>query len=127
MTHLKSPSIMGKSHQPEWDDGSSTDSSDEKANATAAARCCNHVKKAVDSAKLRKLLKTTGLVLECIQCLKTGVTSPAAEASESPESVGAFEYDNTLWLCLKCGTQLCGRSKNQHALQHFKVSLYVMD
>lgn len=103
---------------------SSSDSSEEKANASAATRSCDHVKKAVDSSKLRKLLKTTGLVLECIQCQKLGVTSPPTESSESLDSPGAFEYDNTLWLCLKCGTQLCGRSKNKHALLHFKVGKY---
>lgn len=112
---------MVKNHQLEWNDGSSSDSGDEKANFSAASRSCDHVKKAVDSAKLRKLLKTTGLLLDCELCKKQGVTSPAAEATESPDSPGAFEYDNTLWLCLKCGTQLCGRSKNQHALKHFKV------
>ncbi|XP_075154530.1 ubiquitin specific protease 16/45 isoform X2 [Haematobia irritans] len=114
---------MGKNHQSEtWDDGSS-DSSEEKTSPTAATRSCPHLKRAVDSGKLRKLLKATGLLLDCADCQKMGVTSPAAEASEnSIESpIGGFEYDNTLWLCLKCGSQLCGRSKNKHALQHFKT------
>lgn len=112
---------MGKNYQ-EWKDGSSSDSSDEKISPSAASRSCNHVKKAVDSAKLRKLLKITGLLLDCRQCLNSPVVSPAAEALETPGSPGGFEYDNTLWLCLKCGTQLCGRSKNQHALKHYKVN-----
>ncbi|XP_023300544.2 ubiquitin carboxyl-terminal hydrolase 45 [Lucilia cuprina] len=111
---------MVKNYQ-EWNDASSSDSSDEKANPTGASRSCDHVKKAVDSTKLRKLLKTTGLVFECVQCQRLGVTSATAEASETAESPGAFEYDNTLWLCLRCGTQLCGRSKNKHALKHFKT------
>lgn len=114
---------MGKNYQ-EWKDGSSSDSSDEKSSPTAASRSCTHVKKAVDSAKLRKLLKTTGLLLDCKQCLNSAAASPAAEACETPDSPGGFEYDNTLWLCLKCGSQLCGRSKNQHALQHYKVMEY---
>ncbi|XP_073829445.1 ubiquitin specific protease 16/45 [Musca autumnalis] len=114
---------MGKNHQPDnWDDGSS-DSGEEKSSPTAATRSCPHLKRAVDAAKLRKLLKGTGLLLDCTECNKMGVASPAAEASqtslESPSM--SFECDNTLWLCLKCGSQLCGRSKNQHALQHFKT------
>ncbi|KAM7347020.1 ubiquitin specific protease 16/45 isoform 2-T2 [Cochliomyia hominivorax] len=104
-----------------WNDASSSDSGDEQTKSPTASRFCDHVKKAVDSSKLRKLLKPTGLLLDCEQCKKLCVTSPAAEATESPDSPGAFEYDNTLWLCLKCGTQLCGRSKNQHALKHFKT------
>ncbi|TMW41649.1 hypothetical protein DOY81_013270 [Sarcophaga bullata] len=108
---------MGKNYQ----DGSSSDSSDEKSSPTAASRSCSHVKRAVDSAKLRKLLKTTGLLLDCEQCLNSAVASPAVEACEKPDSPGGFEYDNTLWLCLKCGSQLCGRSKNQHALLHYKT------
>ncbi|XP_061388617.1 ubiquitin carboxyl-terminal hydrolase 16/45 [Musca vetustissima] len=111
---------MGKNHQPDnWDDGSS-DSGEEKTSPTAVTRSCPHLKRAVDSAKLRKLLKGTGLLLDCTECQRMGFTSPATEASESPSSVD-IEYDNTLWLCLKCGSQLCGRSKNQHALHHFKT------
>uniref|UniRef100_T1PDR8 ubiquitinyl hydrolase 1 n=2 Tax=Musca domestica TaxID=7370 RepID=T1PDR8_MUSDO len=110
---------MGKNHQPDnWDDGSS-DSGEEKTSPTAATRSCHHLKRAVDSAKLRKLLKGTGLLLDCRECQKMDVASPATEAMESPAM--DIEYDNTLWLCLKCGSQLCGRSKNQHALQHFKT------
>lgn len=113
---------MGKNHQPDAWDGGSSDSSEEKNSPTSASRSCPHLKKAVDSAKLRKLLKATGLVLDCTECQKSGVASPAAEASENTvDSAAGFEYDNTLWLCLKCGSQLCGRVKNQHALQHYKV------
>ncbi|XP_013105568.1 ubiquitin carboxyl-terminal hydrolase 16 [Stomoxys calcitrans] len=114
---------MGKNHQPENWDGGSSDSSEGKTSPTAATRSCPHLKRAVDSGKLRKLLKGTGLLLDCGECQKMGVTSPAAEALEnSVESpIGSFEYDNTLWLCLKCGSQLCGRAKNQHALQHYKT------
>nr|CAH7763379.1 unnamed protein product [Callosobruchus chinensis] len=30
-----------------------------------------------------------------------------------------IEYDQSLWLCLKCGNQACGRGRNKHALKHF--------
>lgn len=107
------------------DDGSSTDSSEGALqNPTSGVGVCQHVKKSVDPTKLRKVLKASGLVADCMQCSKQGATSPAAEVKESilDDSLSGFEYDTTLWLCLKCGSQLCGRSRNQHALQHYKVS-----
>lgn len=113
---------MGKNHQPdvrEYD--SSTDSSEEKSSPTAPSRSCQHLKKSVDSSKLRKYLKATGLLLECPQCQKMNACMSTGETLDSSDAVGSFEYDNTLWLCLKCGTQLCGRNKNKHALQHFEV------
>ncbi|XP_037938167.1 ubiquitin carboxyl-terminal hydrolase 45 isoform X2 [Teleopsis dalmanni] len=115
--------MVKKKRQPDaHDDGSSTDSTDERGLQTSpTAGSCQHVKKSVDAPKLKKLLKTSGLASDCGQCKKAGATSPATEASESLNDNSCFEYDNTLWLCLKCGTQLCGRSKNQHALQHFKT------
>uniref|UniRef100_A0A1B0ADX6 ubiquitinyl hydrolase 1 n=1 Tax=Glossina pallidipes TaxID=7398 RepID=A0A1B0ADX6_GLOPL len=113
---------MGKNHQPdvrEYD--SSTDSSEEKSSPTAPSRSCQHLKKSVDSSKLRKYLKATGLMLECPQCQKMNACMSTGETLDSSDAVGSFEYDNTLWLCLKCGTQLCGRNKNKHALQHFET------
>ncbi|XP_036319948.1 LOW QUALITY PROTEIN: ubiquitin carboxyl-terminal hydrolase 45 [Rhagoletis pomonella] len=106
------------------EDGSSTDSSEDALQSpTSPAGDCQHVKKSVDPTKLRKVLKASGLATDCMQCSKQGATSPAAEVKESSfdESISGFEYDNTLWLCLKCGSQLCGRSKNEHALQHYKT------
>ncbi|XP_053951018.1 ubiquitin carboxyl-terminal hydrolase 45 [Anastrepha ludens] len=106
------------------EDGSSTDSSVGPLHSpTSGVGVCQHVKKAVDPTKLRKVLKASGLATDCMQCSKQGGTSPAAEVKESSidESISGFEYDNTLWLCLKCGSQLCGRSRNQHALQHYKT------
>jgi len=77
----------------------------------------------VDATRLRRLLKSTGLLYECLQCQKLGKT--AAEgvgASGSGGDPGEFEFDSTLWLCLKCGSQLCGRARHKHALEHYKVS-----
>ncbi|XP_067638028.1 ubiquitin carboxyl-terminal hydrolase 16/45 [Eurosta solidaginis] len=106
------------------EDGSSTDSSEGPLQSpTFGPGVCQHVKKSVDPNKLRKILKSSGLMADCMQCSKQCATSPAAEVMESSmdESMTGFEYDNTLWLCLKCGCQLCGRSRNQHALQHYNT------
>lgn len=117
---------MGKNHQPDYKDRDygSTDSLEEKGSPTAVSRSCQHIKKSVDTLKLRKLLNNIGLLAECSQCQKffaNASPSPPCHDFDGPDSPYSFEYDNTLWLCLKCGTQLCGRSRNQHALLHYKV------
>lgn len=86
----------------------STESCEENDKST-----CPHVAKAVDLAKLRKSLKASGgFDKECAECKKSGKTEAA-----DPD----FEEDLTLWLCLRCGSQLCGRARNKHALNHFNT------
>lgn len=97
------------------DEGSSTDSCDEKDKLDdKTATGCSHVNKSIESSKLRKVLKTGGIHQKCCECVK----SPDPEIATDE----MFEYDNTLWLCLRCGSQLCGRRMNRHALVHFEVS-----
>nr|XP_015838142.1 PREDICTED: ubiquitin carboxyl-terminal hydrolase 16 [Tribolium castaneum]XP_015838143.1 PREDICTED: ubiquitin carboxyl-terminal hydrolase 16 [Tribolium castaneum]XP_015838144.1 PREDICTED: ubiquitin carboxyl-terminal hydrolase 16 [Tribolium castaneum] len=74
---------------------------------------CRHVRQAVDLQKVKKALIKTGLTTECEQCKKM----PKVASEMEPE----FEFDNSLWLCLRCGNQACGRNKNMHALEHFKT------
>ncbi|XP_072944709.1 ubiquitin carboxyl-terminal hydrolase 16/45 isoform X2 [Epargyreus clarus] len=85
----------------------STESCDETVKSA-----CPHVAKAVDLTKLKKALKTGGFEKECSECKK----SPKTEV-EDPN----FEEDLSLWMCLRCGTQLCGRARNKHALNHFNT------
>ncbi|XP_017963062.1 ubiquitin carboxyl-terminal hydrolase 45 [Drosophila navojoa] len=102
-------------------DGSSwTDSGEEEmvnghAAAGSNATSCQHIKKAVDPTRLRRHLKSTGLLYDCQMCLK--LKPPNESGNES----AACEYDNTLWLCLKCGSQLCSRERNKHALLHYQT------
>lgn len=96
------------------DDESSTDSCDEKDKLDdKAATGCSHVNKSIEPTKLRKALKTGGIHQKCCECEK----KPDPDLSKDD----MFEYDNTLWLCLRCGSQLCGRRSNQHALRHYEV------
>ncbi|OWR54466.1 ubiquitin carboxyl-terminal hydrolase 45 like protein [Danaus plexippus plexippus] len=83
----------------------STESCDETVKSA-----CPHVAKAVDLTRLKKALKTGGFEKECSECKK----SPKTEIADSN-----YEEDVTLWMCLRCGTQLCGRARNKHALNHF--------
>ncbi|XP_022126856.2 ubiquitin carboxyl-terminal hydrolase 16 [Pieris rapae] len=85
----------------------STESCDETIKST-----CPHVAKAVDLAKLKRALKTSGFEKECAECKK----NPKTE-DDDPN----FEIDLSLWMCLRCGGQLCGRARNKHALNHFNT------
>lgn len=85
----------------------STESCDENVKST-----CPHVAKAVDLAKLKRALKTSGFEKECAECKK----HPKTEVDDPN-----FEIDLSLWMCLRCGTQLCGRAQNKHALNHFNI------
>lgn len=99
--------------------------------ATPTAACCQHIKKAVDATRLRRQLKVTGLLYECSQCQKLGQAKAGAEAGSPAAAAnsagggepGDYEFDSTLWLCLKCGSQLCGRARKKHALEHYQVGL----
>ncbi|XP_059057892.1 ubiquitin carboxyl-terminal hydrolase 45 isoform X2 [Achroia grisella] len=83
----------------------STESCDENVKSA-----CPHVAKAVLLTRLKKTLKIGGLEKECPDCKASSKT----EVSD-PD----FEEDLTLWMCLRCGSQLCGRARNQHALNHY--------
>lgn len=102
------------------DEGSSTDSCDEKDKIDdKVATGCSHINKSLDSTKLRKVLKAGGVQRKCNECEKM---------SNDPEMAldDMYEYDNTLWLCLRCGSQLCGRRMNKHALIHYDVSTFIV-
>lgn len=98
-----------KKHQGDPKGDESTESGDENDNMTE----CRHIRQAVDLQRVKKALIRTGLSSECEQCKKM----PKIE----PEMDMEFEFDNSLWLCLRCGNQACGRNKNMHALEHFKT------
>jgi ubiquitin carboxyl-terminal hydrolase 16/45 len=101
-------------------DGSSTDSCDEKdKNEGFTTSSCPHLSKSIESTKLRKSLKATGIHQNCCECEEL----PDGDLANDD----MYEYDDTLWLCLRCGSQLCGRRRNQHALSHFNVSLLTSD
>lgn len=96
--------------------GSESSSDDNEKNDSSRPSKCPHIKRSVDAQRLRKAFKTSPIENEkCVQCSKM----PNGTAELEPAD---FEYDYTLWMCLKCGTNSCGRSINKHALAHFQVS-----
>jgi ubiquitin carboxyl-terminal hydrolase 16/45 len=103
----------------EKDDGS-TDSGEEFERGRAGgddinktASKCSHIVKSIETTKLKKLIKANGIQAKCLECEKQKCL-PLNDDDEG-------EYDTTLWLCLRCGIQLCGRRCNKHALDHYEV------
>ena len=98
------------------DYGSSTDEDDVKSSNNARNspdKTCLHISKSLDINRMRKKLRETGAKLtKCPDCTET-VENDTSD----------FQTDLSLWLCLRCGSQLCGRALNQHALKHFNVSI----
>lgn len=93
--------------EPNMDeDNDSTESCDENQNGLV----CSHTAKAVDLPKIKKIIRN-GLLTDCPECEKSPVENGVLEDD--------FEYDLSLWLCLKCGNQGCGRGKRKHALNHY--------
>lgn len=96
----------------ENDDSSSTGSCDEKN--TNSADICIHINKSIDINRVRKAIKSSQMETDkCSECIKNVTVTESADND--------FEYDKTVWLCLKCGSQLCGRARNKHALLHYET------
>lgn len=91
------------------DPGDNEDDSTESCEENVKS-ACPHVAKAVDLTRLKRTLKTGGFDKECGECKKIN-----SVANEDPD----YEEDLSLWMCLRCGCQLCGRRRNKHALNHF--------
>lgn len=96
--------------EPNKNSEDSSESCDENQNMNE----CSHIHKAVDLPKLRKTITKPNFLSECEKCKTTSVSSDL-------EMDGDYECDLSLWMCLKCGNQACGRAKNQHALEHFNT------
>nr|CAH7757613.1 unnamed protein product [Callosobruchus chinensis] len=85
--------------------GDSSESGDENQNSVE----CAHINKAVDLQRVKKSLVRSGFLMDCEECKKL----------PPDNDMDFIEYDQSLWLCLKCGNQACGRGRNKHALKHF--------
>lgn len=93
-----------------------SDSSSDDNFKNGSNQKCSHIKKAVNMQNLRKMFKKSSVQNEkCVECTKM---------SNGDADTGDYEYDRSLWMCLKCGSHLCGRSVNQHALKHYQVLVY---
>lgn len=111
--------MVKKKRPSDNDGGSTTESCDENNsnNLNNSSSACSHITKSVDPTRLRKAIKQTGIQLTvCSECPEESETTIKSEEDEE----GGW-MSHSIWLCLKCGSQLCGRTKNKHALNHYTV------
>lgn len=123
-------------------DDSTTESCDEKQqqpkdpmaspalNPDQLNSSCAHLKKCVDFNSIKKTLKTVGLENKvCQDCTRDGPNATAAAGSATSVVVNSGVEllmpsdgpQDSLWMCLKCGFQLCREaSGSMHALVHFQ-------
>jgi hypothetical protein len=110
--------VKTKESDGSTDSGEERDRNDDNAKSTSK---CAHVNKSVVVAKIKKLLKNNGLASSCVECEKD------KKILNSNDDENEDEYDQSLWMCLKCGIQLCGRARNKHALQHYEVTFIIIN
>lgn len=113
---------MVKTTSKEENDGS-TDSGDEQNrnddNSKISSKCI-HITKAIDFAKVKKYIKQSGFSSTCSECERQKNETPELANNDDEEEEG--EYDRSLWMCLRCGLQFCGRTVNKHAIAHYEVT-----
>ncbi|KAG1661416.1 Ubiquitin carboxyl-terminal hydrolase 16 [Nymphon striatum] len=108
--HIHSGIMGKKKRQPDPNINSNSSESSAEDNSIIINGCsCSHVAKGVNFPNVKKALKTAKNIGSCCLCQKH------AESSENKNI-----DSNTVWMCLQCGNQGCGRySENQHALKHY--------
>ncbi|XP_053659042.1 ubiquitin carboxyl-terminal hydrolase 45 [Anopheles marshallii] len=119
---------MGKRQRSDYrvDGGaSSTESNDETLLSTKmnGGEVCTHIQKSIDLNAIRKQIKTNDAWFKkvCSKCMDEPATHGGNHIHKTSKEFSDASCESALWLCLKCGTQLCGRKQNQHALKHYTV------
>ncbi|ERE75544.1 ubiquitin carboxyl-terminal hydrolase 16 isoform X1 [Cricetulus griseus] len=83
-----------------------------KASSESAEPMCRHLRKGLEQGNLKKALANVEWNI-CQDCKTDN------KVKEGPEEEAE---DPSVWLCLKCGHQGCGRdSQEQHALKHYST------
>lgn len=85
----------------EQENGYSTESCDENAANNIGyglTETCSHVVKSCDITKIRKSIKTTGILNSCPQCDKEPNNATAGITLLDNDLEVAIEYDETLWI-----------------------------
>ncbi|KAL0129373.1 hypothetical protein PUN28_004220 [Cardiocondyla obscurior] len=100
-----------RTRQPDANSDISEASADSCGEANPDARC-THTAKAINLNKVKKNLKKTGILNECLMCKNVETNDKTAEE--------VLSILKPLWICLQCGEQGCGKEQKQHALEHYK-------
>ncbi|KRT80908.1 Peptidase, partial [Oryctes borbonicus] len=86
--------------------------SDESTESCDEITSCPHIGKSTSLTVLKQAINEKGIQKDCEECLN----SPVVNGFDLPSE---FEVDDSLWMCLMCGNQGCGRAANKHALKHY--------
>ncbi|KAF5270650.1 hypothetical protein FQA39_LY01388 [Lamprigera yunnana] len=103
---------MGKKKR-QGEPNRNTDDSSESCDENQNTSICPHINKGVDMPKLRKALSKVEFHEKCDKCNNA--------ISSDLDMDGDYDFDLSLWMCLKCANLGCGRSWNKHALDHFNT------
>ncbi|XP_015604833.1 ubiquitin carboxyl-terminal hydrolase 16 [Cephus cinctus] len=108
---------MGKkrNRQPDANEESSGESTESYEEITGEGMSCPHVTKAINIARVRKILRKTGINTECSACKRIDGNSVKQEEEWFAPLSGP------LWICIRCGNQACGRNQRQHAQEHYET------
>lgn len=100
---------LRQKHQPDPGEGGNT-SEDENIPESSI---CPHITKSVN---IKKAFKNKVLFGNCQACSKLNET-----ASKENLHTEEDKLDNSVWLCMQCGHQGCGRFSAKHSLQHYNT------
>lgn len=89
-----------------------SEASTESCEETSTGTKCQHIVKAINLGKVKKNIKRTGIMSECSMCKKL-----EADSKDTEETNNILR---SLWICLQCGEQGCGKEQEQHALEHYR-------
>ncbi|XP_065565333.1 ubiquitin carboxyl-terminal hydrolase 16/45-like isoform X2 [Artemia franciscana] len=95
---------------------------------------CQHLRTGVDRVTLRKYLKQGTVFGVCSGCKSVDSVPPNEEVDVQKENIDQKDGDEadkdiatvkkitekSVWICMNCGYQGCGKSHEQHAYQHYK-------
>ncbi|XP_014676549.1 PREDICTED: ubiquitin carboxyl-terminal hydrolase 16-like [Priapulus caudatus] len=115
------PRNKRKLKKSKYSDACPSDSSDSAATLRhQAGPVCPHIPKAVNLAAIRKNIRRAIGACQTCNAATPGGGSGGEELHLEADEDGAAT--TTVWLCLQCGNQGCGRtSRGQHALEHYNT------
>lgn len=89
--------------------------SDESTESCDEITSCPHIGKSTSLNVLRRVIQEKGIQKDCEDCKK----NPVVNGFQIPTD---YEVDDSLWMCLMCGNQGCGRAANEHAMKHYSTA-----
>lgn len=102
------------------DNGQGSTGSSETGDADSS---CAHVGKAVNLSRVRKAFMSSNgekMFTDCIDCKRNPPQTSSSTNGDPSSSLLSelYEFDDSLWICLRCGHAGCGRTRAAHAVAH---------